>query len=296
MPVLAILLSFCIYAKIHYFPCIAQRICAIFTISKDIFINNYLLDYSPMQSFSRRPMPQITANTNNAFAQFMTEFNSSRGMVLTDVEDPAVNTMWANTSMLTLFCVLCVLALMILSVVCVFLYKKYRTESTKLRQANLQLAEMRKVKDLYIKRIMMVAAVNIRGFESLTQVLTRKLKAGQCADALRLVESRKPCEEQLRSFHEIFDPAFLAVYPDFAEQVNRLLVAEHQLTNPSQGKLNTDLRLLAFMRLGIDDQQQVATFLGVTLNTVYTYRNKLRARAKNRSEFEDSIKKISASS
>lgn len=46
------------------------------------------------------------------------------------------------------------------------------------------------------------------------------------------------------------------------------------------------------MRLGIDDCARIAKFLGLSVNTVYTYRNKLKSRAADRDNFEADIMKI----
>ena len=43
------------------------------------------------------------------------------------------------------------------------------------------------------------------------------------------------------------------------------------------------------MRLGIDDSSQIARFLGLSLNTIYTYRNKMKSRAINREKFEEEV-------
>ena len=54
----------------------------------------------------------------------------------------------------------------------------------------------------------------------------------------------------------------------------------------------SELRVLAFTRLGVDDTARVARFLGVTLNTIYTYRNKLRNKAISRETFDADVMKI----
>ena len=46
------------------------------------------------------------------------------------------------------------------------------------------------------------------------------------------------------------------------------------------------------MRLGIDDSTRLSKFLGLSLNTIYTYRNKLKSRAVDRGSFEAEVKKI----
>ena len=73
--------------------------------------------------------------------------------------------------------------------------------------------------------------------------------------------------------------------------MNNLLVEEKRFELP-ENKLNTELRILAFLRLGIDDSEQIARFLGLSLNTIYTYRNKLKSKAKNRDTFDAMVLKI----
>lgn len=99
-------------------------------------------------------------------------------------------------------------------------------------------------------------------------------------------------DEQRKKFDDIFDDAFLAIYPTFINDVNALLAPEKRVVTPAKNVLTTELRVLAFTRLGVDDTAQVARFLGVTLNTVYTYRNKLRNKAIRRDTFDADVMKI----
>ncbi|MDE7394069.1 MAG: hypothetical protein K2M80_06305, partial [Muribaculaceae bacterium] len=88
----------------------------------------------------------------------------------------------------------------------------------------------------------------------------------------------------------LFDDAFLHIYPNFVNQVNDLLRDPIQL---KEGELlNNDLRILAFMRLGLDDTNQVAQILNYSVNTIYAYRNKLRNRAYDRDNFEINVMQI----
>ena len=90
----------------------------------------------------------------------------------------------------------------------------------------------------------------------------------------------------------MFDNAFLNIYPTFIENVNELLLSEHQITLKEDEKLNTELRILALMRLGIDDSSRIAQMLNYSINTIYTYRNKLKNKAIDRENFEKNILKI----
>ena len=56
--------------------------------------------------------------------------------------------------------------------------------------------------------------------------------------------------------------------------------------------MSTDFRILAFMRLGIEESQRIAQVLNYSLNTIYSYRNRLKARAIDRDNFEAQLMKI----
>ena len=81
--------------------------------------------------------------------------------------------------------------------------------------------------------------------------MSRKISAGKSEDLLKLTKTGKLVEEQSKEFYEVFDDAFLNIYPSFVEDVNALLCPDKQLTLREGEKLNTDLRILALMRLGI---------------------------------------------
>jgi len=99
--------------------------------------------------------------------------------------------------------------------------------------------------------------------------------------------------EQSQMFYKIFDNAFIHIYPTFVSEVNALLMPDKRFELPPM-RLNTELRILAFLRLGINDSEQIARFLGLSLNTIYTYRNKLKNRAFSRNDFEKRVMGIGA--
>lgn len=124
------------------------------------------------------------------------------------------------------------------------------------------------------------------------KMVNRKITAGKCEDLLKLTKSGKFIEEQSKEFYEIFDDAFLHIYPTFVTDVNRLLQPDRQLVMRDGEKLNTDLRILALMRLGIEDTSRIAQMLNYSVFTIYTYRNKFKSRAIDRDTFESSVMKI----
>lgn len=110
-----------------------------------------------------------------------------------------------------------------------------------------------------------------------------------------MTKSGKFVEENSREFYQIFDNAFLHIYPDFVDKVNALLRPDERIELRDGEQLNTDLRILAFMRLGIDESPKIAQVLNYSVHTIYTYRNKLKNRAVNRDTFESEVMRIGAS-
>ena len=125
-----------------------------------------------------------------------------------------------------------------------------------------------------------------------SKIVSRKISAGKVDDLYKLTKSGKFIEEQSKEFYDVFDDAFLHIYPSFVSDVNRLLRPEEQIVLREGEKLNTDLRILAFMRLGLDDSAQIAQLLNYSVYTIYTYRNKLKNRALSRDDFEENIMKV----
>lgn len=96
----------------------------------------------------------------------------------------------------------------------------------------------------------------------------------------------------LKNFYEHFDEAILNIYPSFIEKFNALLKSGEQVIPKSGELLNTELRLYALVRLGIDDSAKIAQFLRCSVSTVYTYRSKMRKRALNGETFEQQVREI----
>ena len=107
-----------------------------------------------------------------------------------------------------------------------------------------------------------------------------------------LPEEKQTDERFVTEVFEVYDKAFLNMYPTFVDDVNRLLREDKRIMLDGPEKLNSDLRILAFMRMGIDDSSRIAQILNYSVNTIYAYRNKLKMRAINTSTFEADVMRI----
>lgn len=112
-------------------------------------------------------------------------------------------------------------------------------------------------------------------------------------DKLRHYLSRVQMEEELKDFYRAFDNAFIHLYPNFVQEFNELLVPEAQVELKEGELLNTQLRIFALIRLGIDQSSHIASLLRYSVNTIYNYRAQTKAAAlSGKDDFEAQVKSI----
>lgn len=184
--------------------------------------------------------------------------------------------------------IISVLLLAVILVIGVLLFRQYR----KVRVVKNKLKSANSVKEEYIGHFLDLCSLYIDRLESFAKTVSRKVSTGQTEDLLKLAKSPKFMEEQNKLFYESFDTAFLHIYPTFVEEFNNLLKDDERIEVESPYTLTMELRIFAFYRLGIDDANKIASFLRYSVNTIYTYRNKVRSKAKNRETFDDDIMHI----
>lgn len=168
----------------------------------------------------------------------------------------------------------------------------FRREVLKMRLLQKNLENANNTKEVYISKFLSLCSIYMDKLNQFSRFVNRKISAGQVDDLHKMTKSGKFVEEQNRDFYEVFDDAFLHLYPSFVEKVNELLRPEEKIILGEEEKLNTDLRILAFMRLGIEEGAKVAQILNYSVNTIYAYRNKLKNRAINRDTFDADIMQI----
>lgn len=144
----------------------------------------------------------------------------------------------------------------------------------------------------YLAKFIKLSDSYMTSTEDFLRSARRKLSAGQVNDLKLQLKGNQLIDEQLRMFCATFDSAFLSTFPNFVNEVNELLLPDKKLEIPAKNTLTTELRIAAFARLGMEDSAKVARFLGLSLTTVYTYRNKLRAKAVNRSTFYSDLQSL----
>lgn len=158
---------------------------------------------------------------------------------------------------------------------------------------NSDLREANAVKEEYIALFLSMCSDYIEKLTTMQRNVRRKLSQGKSAELERELSSSSIMDEELKNFYDMFDNAFLNLYPNFVEEFNALLKPESHIELKRGEMLNTELRIFALIRLGITDSSRIAALLRYSVNTIYNY----RARTKNnalgdRDSFEERIKTI----
>ncbi len=161
-----------------------------------------------------------------------------------------------------------------------------------LHETNGLLREREQLKEQYIARFLTLSSRFIDRGEEQRKALYRLYRDRKSEDLVRELKSTHFGAENAKLFYENFDHAFLNIYPNFVDEVNKLLQEDGKIEVKQGKRLTTESRVLALIRIGITDNQSIANILRASLTTIYTYRSKLKARALNKDDFEAQVKAI----
>ncbi len=151
-----------------------------------------------------------------------------------------------------------------------------------LKVLNGQLNEANRIKEKYIGHFFNTSSGYINKLETISKSLNKLLVANNPQKLKFVLKEINPKKERDKLFHN-FDEVFLSLFPDFIQKIESFILPENKYVLKSGQLLNTELRILALIRLGIQDNETIANVLDVSINTIYTYKTK----AKNKSELSN---------
>jgi tRNA G46 methylase TrmB len=93
-------------------------------------------------------------------------------------------------------------------------------------------------------------------------------------------------------FYLQFDKAFLGLYPDFVTEFAKLLKPGNEVSLNTDGSMTTELRIFAFIRLGVTESSEIATLLSYSPHTIYNYRSAMKAKAVDKEHFEENVRNL----
>lgn len=151
-------------------------------------------------------------------------------------------------------------------------------KNVELERINNKLIEDTHIKEEYIGYFFNVISGYILKLEKLKRSVERKISIKKYEDVLLSVNEINIKKERETLFYT-FDHIFLKIFPNFITSFNSLLKKEDQIWPKDNEVLNTDLRIFALMRLGINDNETIANILEYSVNTIYVYKMRIKAKA-----------------
>ncbi len=151
-------------------------------------------------------------------------------------------------------------------------------KNIQLGKINDKLSEDAHIKEEYIGYFFNLISGYILKLEKLKRNVERKIATKKYDDLLLSINEINIKKERDSLFYT-FDHIFLKIFPNFIDSFNSLLKKEDQIWPKDNEVLNTDLRIFALMRLGISDNETIANILEYSVNTIYVYKMRIKAKA-----------------
>lgn len=151
-------------------------------------------------------------------------------------------------------------------------------KNVQLEQINEKLGEDTRIKEEYIGYFFNVISGYILKLEKLKRSIDRKLVTKKYED-IQLVIDEINIKKERETLFYTFDHTFLKIFPDFITTFNSLFKKEDQIWPKDNEVLNTDLRIFALKRMGISDDETVASILEYSVKTIYVYKMRIKAKS-----------------
>ena len=172
------------------------------------------------------------------------------------------------------------------------LNKDLQESNDQLLTVNQKLGETNRVKEAYLGKFIDLCSNYIEKLDNYRKGLNRIANNGKMEELVSSLKSTQFIDTEINDFLTNFDETFLRIYPTFIADFNALF-SEGEKQVVKQGELlNTELRVYALIRLGINDSAKIAVFLRYSITTIYTYRSKLKNKSLFPENLEEQIMKI----
>ncbi|OOQ61007.1 DUF6377 domain-containing protein [Mucilaginibacter pedocola] len=162
-----------------------------------------------------------------------------------------------------------------------------------LKKVNYQLTEDARIKEEYIGQFFKLISGYILKLEKLKMSVDTKLSIKKYDD-IRLIINGINIKKEREVLYHSFDHIFLKIFPNFISVFNSQFEEKDQIWPQEHEVLNTDLRIFALIRMGINDNETIAKILEYSVNTIYVYKMRIKAKSKNPDQFEHRIMDIKA--
>ncbi len=166
------------------------------------------------------------------------------------------------------------------------------TVNQNLQEINHKLREADKIKEEYIGYYFNINSDYLDKIEDVKNGIDQKLMAKKFDD-IRFIVNNINLKREREELFVSFDKVFLKLFPDFVTIFNSYFKEEDRIVLKDNQLLNAELRIFALIRMGISDTEKIARILDYSVNTIYTYKTKVKSKSwVPNEEFEKKIMEI----
>ncbi|MCF8715275.1 hypothetical protein JM658_10595 [Joostella atrarenae] len=221
--------------------------------------------------------------------------------ILPIIEEAQMHKIEQQNSLLSKIAILLGVLVIIVIVFLFIIFKQLKVRNTskkeliasydELQKVNMHLREADAIKQEYITYFIQATSGFIKKIDRLQKSTRQKLIAKK-TDEILTVLNRYSVKKERSDLFKNFDEIFLKLFPTFITDFNQLFPEEHKYILKKSELLNTELRLFALYRLGIQDSNQIADFLELSVATIYTYKTRIKSKSNYKDSFENKIMEI----
>ncbi|WP_245892152.1 DUF6377 domain-containing protein [Flavobacterium pallidum] len=162
---------------------------------------------------------------------------------------------------------------------------------TQLQDMNKNLGEANIIKQEYIAYFIKATSDFINKIDHIQKSTIHNIIAKKTTEVIAALKRYNVKEERENLFRQ-FDEVFLKLFPTYVNDFNELFPPESRTQIKKGELLNTEMRIFALFRLGIQDGNQIADFMELSVSTIYTYKTRIKSKSSFRDSFEQKIMDI----
>ncbi len=217
--------------------------------------------------------------------------------ILPLIEAEKLNMVEKEKQTVTNYAIIATVLLLVLAGLIVIIVRqnnKLKTAERIITDANKKLLEANKIKEEYIGYFFSGNTEFYNRIDKFKKSVEQKI-ADRKIDEIKFLVNNFNLKKERDELLKNFDQIFLNLFPNFIAEFNLLLKEEEQVKLKEGEILNTDLRIFALIRMGIHDTEKIATILGYSVNTINTYKTRIKNKSIVANEdFENRIMHINS--
>jgi hypothetical protein len=217
--------------------------------------------------------------------------------ILPLIEAEKLNIVEKEKQTVTNYAIIATVLLLVLAGLIVIIVRqnnKLKAAERIITEANKKLLEANKIKEEYIGYFFSGNTEFYNRIDKFKKSVEQKI-ADRKIDEIKFLVNNLNLKKERDELLKNFDQIFLNLFPKFVSEFNLLLKPDDQVKLKEGEILNTDLRIFALIRMGIHDTEKIATILGYSVNTINTYKTKIKNRSIVANEdFENRIMRINS--